>query len=574
TLSIKNELEKICQNSEFFNKLNISDQTKINFEIFHFKTSGDQNTSVPLWQLKGENFFTKELDHALLEEKVDLVIHSFKDIGGDRPTNIMLAAVPKRSFAHDIFLIKDSVIAKLFSGEKKELIVGTSSPRRSYLLKAELTKIFQSINKDITLIQKDLRGNVNTRLKKLYEGQNASENENAQEYDAIILALAGLERLYSNNKIVRDNNDDNDNSIKRYKDLNFLVLPPSIFPWAPAQGALAVECRQSEKNNNSLLYKLLQCIDHPETHNIALAEKNIFSKYGGGCHQAIGVGIIKIDEHHQIQIIKGEKDTVDISSTDTINIKQNNPTLDYDFYLNNPNIFIGLPKNKHHDSNFLGDELIDKVEIPMPISNNSIDYNKNNNFFVTSDYCICRLKEILKNLHNHKYNHIWCSGIKTMKKLLQDGFWVNGVGDYLGSKEVLSFKESSFINYTLPTDNEWYVLTRENTEGASGNDDSLLGEIISCYKYKLNNVSLEFVNKLKNTSVFYWTSFEQFKIYSTHFPFINNDSITTYHATGTGKTYREFKKYFINEKKNEKKFIIMPFTSIEDFKKWTKKQQI
>ena len=96
------------------------------FELDVIKTQGDMITNIPLWQMEGANFFTKELDEALLSGRVDLVIHSYKDLGSVRPVGTTLAAVTKRTYAHDILLIKHITIAELKN--KKEFIVGTSSP--------------------------------------------------------------------------------------------------------------------------------------------------------------------------------------------------------------------------------------------------------------------------------------------------------------------------------------------------------------------------------------------------------------------------------------------------------------
>jgi hydroxymethylbilane synthase len=190
------------------------------FEIITIKTQGDLNTSVPLWQMDGKDFFTKELDEALLKGEIDLVVHSYKDLGSVRPEGIKLAAVTKRSFAHDILLIKNSTIETL--KHKNTFIVGTSSPRRIVNLEKNLAG-FVPASKDIKIETKMLRGNVNTRIKKLRDN----------EYDAIVLAMAGLERLTTDEA-----------SLKELKellaDLNFMILPQSVFPSSASQGALAI----------------------------------------------------------------------------------------------------------------------------------------------------------------------------------------------------------------------------------------------------------------------------------------------------------------------------------------------
>src|SRR5690606_21785539 len=111
---MKNELERISGEK---------------FELVLIKTQGDQITNKPLWQLEGKDCFTKELDEALLAGTVDLVIHSYKDLGSERPQGIKLAAVTERKFAHDILLIPQKNVDALSNWEG-DFIVGTSSPRR------------------------------------------------------------------------------------------------------------------------------------------------------------------------------------------------------------------------------------------------------------------------------------------------------------------------------------------------------------------------------------------------------------------------------------------------------------
>ena len=206
------------------------------FELEVIKTQGDLITNAPLWQLDGKDFFTKELDDALLSGRVDLVVHSYKDLGSVRPEGITLAAVTKRTYANDILLIKNSTIAGL--KEKKELIVGTSSPRRMVNLENHLAG-FLPLGSHLKVTPKVLRGNVNTRIEKLRN----------DEYDAIVLALPGIERLAltesSRTELTRLLNG-----------MNFMILPESAFPSSAAQGALGIECAKTRSDNGELFKKL------------------------------------------------------------------------------------------------------------------------------------------------------------------------------------------------------------------------------------------------------------------------------------------------------------------------------
>ena len=109
-------------------KEEIEEKSGLKFNLNVIKTQGDQITDKPLWQLEGKDFFTKELDHALINETIDLVVHSYKDLGSERPKDIKLRTITKRTYAHDILLIKKSTLEDLKS--KKTFVVGTSSPRR------------------------------------------------------------------------------------------------------------------------------------------------------------------------------------------------------------------------------------------------------------------------------------------------------------------------------------------------------------------------------------------------------------------------------------------------------------
>lgn len=166
---VKNQLEKISGKK---------------FELVLIKTQGDQITDRPLWQLEGKDFFTKELDEALLKGEVDLVIHSYKDLGSERPDGIKLAAVTERRFAHDILLIRKDVIRDL-ANWKGEFVVGTSSPRRIVNLTRSLAPFIPySTQTNLNIRCETLRGNVNTRIGKLKNKQYHAITLASQELSA------------------------------------------------------------------------------------------------------------------------------------------------------------------------------------------------------------------------------------------------------------------------------------------------------------------------------------------------------------------------------------------------------
>jgi len=202
------------------------------------KTTGDKITDVPLAKVGTKGLFTKEIEEALLDGRADLAVHSLKDLPTELPEGLVLAAVPEREDARDAVVGKR--LADLPAGAK----VGTSSLRRS----AQLRKLRPD------LVIESVRGNLDTRLRKLDEGQ----------YDAILLAAAGLKRLGWGDRIAE-------------------ILPAETMCSAVGQGALAIETRASGAG-----FEVVQAMDHADTHAAVLAERGVLSALGGGCQVPIG----------------------------------------------------------------------------------------------------------------------------------------------------------------------------------------------------------------------------------------------------------------------------------------------
>jgi len=200
-------------------------------------TEGDKNLSQALPEIGGKGVFTAELEAALLSGEIDLAVHSLKDLPVEYSSGLSIGAVGLRADARDVLIAKnDQNLASLPIGAR----VGTSSLRRQAQLKAA--------RPDLTILP--LRGNVDTRIRKALEG----------DYDAIILAAAGVERL------------DLENYITEY-------LPLEVMLPAPGQGALAVQCRA---NDNEVL-KLLEAVHDLATYQAVTAERAFLSALGAGC---------------------------------------------------------------------------------------------------------------------------------------------------------------------------------------------------------------------------------------------------------------------------------------------------
>jgi hydroxymethylbilane synthase len=203
------------------------------------KTSGDRIQDVPLSQAGGKALFTKEIDEALLSGAIDLAVHSMKDVPTGLPAGLTIAAIPEREEP------RDAMIGCSLAGLRDGLRVGTSSLRRQAQLLAYRPQL------DIQM----LRGNVDTRLRKLEEKQ----------YDAIVLAAAGLRRLGWQDRITE-------------------LIPVEIMCPAVGQGALAIETRE----DGGAAYEMVRKLDHPDTRIAVTAERAMLEVLGGGCTLPVG----------------------------------------------------------------------------------------------------------------------------------------------------------------------------------------------------------------------------------------------------------------------------------------------
>lgn len=212
------------------------------------KTQGDQIQHLSFDKLEGKGFFTKEIEQALLDESIDLAVHSHKDLETSTPKGLIIAAVSERENPADVLLIHPKAFdPEAFWNLKEGAVVGTSSARR----KAQLI----GFRSDVEI--RDLRGNVPTRLQKLADG----------EYDAILLAKAGLDRLKLD-----------------LQGMHEVVLDPEQFIPAPAQGVLALQIR--EKDNE--LFDFMQAMNHIDIQSQIALERTVLNRLQGGCQLPLG----------------------------------------------------------------------------------------------------------------------------------------------------------------------------------------------------------------------------------------------------------------------------------------------
>jgi len=236
-------------------KLMLESETDLSsdeIEIQSIKTSGDIFHDKKLSEIGGKNLFCKEIEESLITKKIDIAVHSLKDMASVEIPSLNIAAYIERNDYRDAFIsFKHSNLKELKDG-----VMGSSSRRRDFQLKL--------INKDVLV--KNIRGNIDTRIQKLKDGL----------YDGIVLAIAGIKTL------------------KLEKNVKQIFTAEEMLP-AVGQGIIAVQCRKDDAN----ITKLLKKINNEETKQCAIAERSLLKTLGGDCDTAIG-GLAVIENNELI----------------------------------------------------------------------------------------------------------------------------------------------------------------------------------------------------------------------------------------------------------------------------------
>jgi hydroxymethylbilane synthase len=237
-------------------------------ELTVIKTSGDQNTTSTFASIGPQGVFVREIEQALVEERIELAVHSFKDLPTNSPAELVVAAVPPRVDPADLLLVRRDALAgaaddwlPLAPGAR----VGTASARRRAWL--------EHFRRD--LVVEPLRGNVPTRVLRLAEGR----------FDAIVLAAAGVERLQADQHFR-----------SALTDVVILRLEPKRFVPAPAQGALAVQCRRGDAR----VLEALAALDDAPSRAAVTAERDALARAEGGCDVAFGAYCAPTGRKHEL----------------------------------------------------------------------------------------------------------------------------------------------------------------------------------------------------------------------------------------------------------------------------------
>lgn len=435
---------------------------------FHFKASlGDQNLDLPLASTGSKGVFTEDFYQDLTEGRCDLVVHSWKDLPVEEREETQIVMTLPRADVRDLLLVPEEVWQA--ARQRGVLQLLSSSPRRAYNLGGALRELLPGAMR-IEFV--NVRGNVATRLRKMRE-QNAG----------LILAKAGLDRL-----LEAEAEGAVETAVRPLlQDCRFMVLPVSLNPAAPAQGALAVEIQR----DHQALAPLCRSLNDQATFSCAQEERQILKHYGGGCHQKIGVTILARD-FGKVVALRGLTDRGEV--------------------LNQWRIDSAVPWQK-------AQSLADVF--PLEARENSWFERLTN--LVAEDLksfqalYVARADALPEGYQPSDKQIIWTAGVLSWRRLARRGVWVHGTSDSLGESEDPALHQ-------MVGAVEWCKLSHKG--GYPGGM-----KMIPTYELK----PLQQVPDLRGKTHFFWLSSSSFERARQLFPDeINNG----FHATGPGSTFQ------------------------------------
>ncbi len=488
-------------------------EIKPNIELkFYLKEAkADQDTTTPLWQIpeKDTGAFSSEFSTLLLEKKIDIVIHSYKDLAIDPHPKTEIIPILKRADQRDLLLLKKEIL----QNPPKTISIYTSSLRRMFLLSLFFKKGLPKKLQDQEIQFQSIRGNVPTRLQKLSETPIHGLVLSKAAIDRLLLppSLLFLEDSFLEIREI----DAVQKSIKKTLSIcEFMVLPLSLCPNAAAQGSLAAEIRKEDTNAK----KLISCLVDTNNTNTATKERKILSHFGGGCHQKIGIACLEKNYGSISYLHKAEN---------------NGKALQEKKMITKP-----IPQKTKVE--WKPPKSISKVWPTLNHSNQELrikrktiqqSQNKNIRFFWVSR------SEAWPKDWTYQNCLIWAAGVQTFFSLANQGVWVHGCADSLGENEdadidLLMGEKVDFIKLTHQkkgTQSRWEGITTYQLE----------------FPEKIPN--------LKNKTHFFWKSGSQFDWLTQAYPQI----LLAYHACAPGLT----SKHVLENAKGPVKIFL-------DYKDW------
>ncbi len=446
----------------------------VDIEYVFRESLGDKNLTDPLWKMPEKGVFTQDFYQDLINGKLDFVVHSWKDLPVEHTQGTEIVATLPRADQRDLVLIKKSSL------KKKTLRIFSSSPRREYNLIPFLSKHLPWTTEKIEFA--NVRGNIPTRLQKMTDDESI---------DGLVLAKAAIDRLlahpYDEFKPVQE-------KIRGHlAKCNWIVPPISENPNAAAQGALAIEIRSDRKDLKELFAKI-HC---EKTASSVVHERKVFSGYGGGCHQKIGVAVLN-RSYGEILTVKGLSPKGEILDTRKLLPTKSAPA--------------DLVK---HSFNFS----IIRNQKPADVS------------LANTDMVWVARSEAAGSVDLSSYQGVvWAAGTSTWEKLAKKGVWVNGCAEGLGESEDPRIEwligktkpELVTLTHTLASNAGTYDLQIQLADGEIG---KLKSDLLASGKY-----------------FFYWKSHSQFQAVLAALETSQKQNfLNCAHACGPGKTWQNLK---------------------------------
>ena len=447
--------------------------------IYHTsRTLGDLDQNLDLKSSESRGLFTGDISKQIGSGNSDIAVHSWKDypIVNESKTNIV--GTLSRADSRDMLFIKKDSVKKNFLGT---LSVMTSSPRRIYGLEQNLNRLIPLEINNIKF--KDLRGNIDTRLKKFMNSNN----------DAVIIAKAAIDRIIASKEIdssLKDKIHDCLNSC------HWIILPLSLFPTAAGQGAIGIET----KLNNTEIVDIIGKINNETDFKDVQSERSIISNFGGGCSQKIGISILRKNG----MIIKSLFGQTEAGEKLNFYGEIKPSTVSKKNYLTERDKM--FPSNREEENIF-----------------KRFDYNRNEKIkLIDKSLIFITRSNVLKFRPRFKDSCIlWTSGIKTWEAAAKNGYWINGSSDSLGEGEVA--KIFNLFSKDLS-------VTKLTFKDESNNTN----KIIDTYRLK----EPKFPSDFEHRTHFYWMSSKIFKVAFEKYPNIKDKN----HSCGMGNTYNNLRE--------------------------------
>ncbi len=487
-------------------------------ELVGIDTRGDRVLDVPLSSMQGKEFFTAEIDAALLQGRVDCTVHSLKDLSLDRPAGLVLAAVPLRANPRDIAIFAADVPARLAAGAG--LRIGTSSPRRAELLPAFFAQALPHAARNPIELE-SLRGNVDSRLRRLLEPRGSQ-----RQLDGVVLALAGLSRLFADTTTDRQGQA---LLLQILHGLPFMVLPLTDSPGAPGQGALAIECR----SDDSATRALLAALEDPPTRAAIILERQLLAQHGGGCHQRFGATLQWISGLGGVLQIAGRSaDGTDIAARRWL-----------------PDVVLPPPQGtvRIWDGSIAtatsATALLDAGGLAQRLRCPAV-------FIAHSRALPTGGAGVLQQ------RFVWTSGTKSWFALAAQGVWVSGCAEGIGAEAAAGVITEPVLR--LPPPGQWAVLTHAGAEEPWQSGRWAGAQVLATYALAdAADVDGGLPDRaaLPAATHVFWHSVQQFERGRTL------ASAAAHHATGPGKTFDHVRRAGVPN--------LQAFPSVVEWREWT-----